>query len=231
MFASEWQLVNSCNLFFSPCLLLESSRACVFCHHIVSEHFDGAELSNSVLSVICTYCLTPLGWAAKKWSISWNRAKGIAERTEVAVGPFQHLVMGPDIILGLWRHSPPRGFVDLNEADNKPWMLRVDAFFQVHVMRRAAKVKCFEGGQHDTLCQMFTGEKWIANKGVSFECTWRVWWLCFFLAIKEARAVHTPWGPTRDCGDSGLWNSCFKWAVQHDTTKPLMDHFMLSSQC
>lgn len=26
----------------------------------------------------------------------------------------------------------------------------------------------------------------------------------FFLTIKEARAVHTPWGLTWDCIDSGL---------------------------
>lgn len=43
--------------------------------------------------------------------------------------------------------QPSEGFIDLNESDNKLWMLRVNKFFQVHVMRRRAKVKCFEQGQ------------------------------------------------------------------------------------
>lgn len=43
--------------------------------------------------------------------------------------------------------QPTEGFIDLNESDNKLWMLRVNKLFQVHVMRRRAKVKCFEQGQ------------------------------------------------------------------------------------
>lgn len=39
------------------------------------------------------------------------------------------------------------GFIDLNESDNKLWMPKVNKFFQIHVMRRGAKVKCFEQGQ------------------------------------------------------------------------------------
>ena len=40
--------------------------------------------------------------------------------------------------------QPSEGFIDLNESDNKLWMLRVNKFFQVHVMKRGAKAKCFE---------------------------------------------------------------------------------------
>lgn len=39
------------------------------------------------------------------------------------------------------------GFIDLSETDNKLWMLSVNKLFQVHVIRRRAKVKCFERGQ------------------------------------------------------------------------------------
>lgn len=39
------------------------------------------------------------------------------------------------------------GSVDVNEADNNFWMLGPDAFLQMHVMKGAAKVKCFERGQ------------------------------------------------------------------------------------
>lgn len=97
----------------------------------------------------------------------------IAESSEVAEDPeFDFSTSGN----GARHHGRPfetqfsEGFRDLNEADNKLWMLKVDAFFQVHVMRRGAKVKCFEQGQNDTPCQMFTSQKLIANKRTRFEC-------------------------------------------------------------
>lgn len=74
----------------------------------------------------------------------------IAKSSEVAADPeFDFSTSGN----GARHHGRPletqssEGFIDLNEADNKLWMLNVNAFFQVHVMRREAKVKCFEQGQ------------------------------------------------------------------------------------
>lgn len=74
----------------------------------------------------------------------------IAKSSEVAADPeFDFSTSGN----GARHHGRPletqssEGFTDLNEADNKLWMLKVNAFLQVHVMRRGAKVKCFEQGQ------------------------------------------------------------------------------------
>lgn len=72
------------------------------------------------------------------------------------------------------------GFKALNESDNKLGMLRVNRYFHVHVMRRRAKVKCFERGQMTRQSQMFTSQKLIAHKITFIKCKLKVC-CCVFL--------------------------------------------------
>lgn len=100
----------------------------------------------TVLLALCAH----FHWLCEKWSISWDWAKTLQKEQWSSCGPwftFQHLVMQPDIHVRPLETHPSEGFIDLNECDNKQWMLRVSNIFQVHVMTRGAKVKCFEQGQ------------------------------------------------------------------------------------
>lgn len=96
------------------------------------------------------HIFTSSGWSVRSEVFHETGPRRCKKSSEVATDPeFEFSASGNTA-----RHhvrpletQPAEGFIDLNESDNKLWMLRVNKLFQVHVMRRRAKVKCFEQDQ------------------------------------------------------------------------------------
>lgn len=141
----------------------------------VTEHSLQCHLKQQFLDV-CTHIPWP--------EISGKPRQDIANRSEVAEDPefdFSTSGNGPRHPGGPLETRSSEGSVDVNEADNKFWMLGVWRIFASARNEEGSQSKVLWTRPNDTASQTFTGQKLIANKRICIGCKWGVCDGCVFL--------------------------------------------------